>query len=308
MTTQTSDIWTTRKLLVWMRQAFTKAKLDSPGLMAEMLLAHVLQCDRLRLHMDADRPASPDERETLRGLVGRALKNEPVQYLTGEGWFYGLAFNVDKRVLIPRPGTSTIVDAVMSHSRVAAGFGGTGPTAGEGVLIADLCTGSGCIAVTLLKNLPAARAVATDISAEALAVAQANARRHKVADRIEFATGDLFAALAGHPVASSVESLHYLVSNPPYIPDHEWDAVAPNVKDHEPHLALRGGPDGLGFLRRLLAHGPDLLKPGGMLAVEIADSTADAALELTKATSHLADARVVNDLEGLPRVIVATRA
>ena len=302
------DIWTTRKLLVWMRQAFTKAELDSPGLMAEMLLAHVIGCDRIRLHMEADRPAAPAEREALRGLVGRALKNEPVQYLTGEGWFYGLAFKVDKRVLIPRPGTSTIVDAVLGHSRVTPGFGGTGTSAGEGVLIADLCTGSGCIAATLLKNLPGARAVATDISEDALVVARENAVRHKVETRVEFARGDLFAGLAGHPVASAVESLQYLVSNPPYIPDHEWDAVGPNVKDHEPHLALRGGKDGLDFLRRILKGGPELLKHGGMLAVEIADSTAEAALALAKGTPGLVDARVVNDFEGLARVVVAMKA
>src|SRR6185295_16304457 len=138
-------------------------------LQAELLMAHVLGCERLRLYMDADRPASPLERSALRDLVGRALGHEPVQYLTGEAWFFSLPFKVDRRVLIPRPATETIVEHVLQHARAEAGFGGK---TGEGVVIADVCTGSGCIAIALLKNLPQARAVATDVSPDALEVAR----------------------------------------------------------------------------------------------------------------------------------------
>lgn len=308
MTQASTDIWTTRKLLAWMRQAFTKKELDAPGLMSEILLAHVLGCERLRLHMEADRPASPLERETLRTLVTRALHHEPVQYLTGEAWFYGSAFKVDRRVLIPRPSTSTIIDEILQHSRATPGFGGTaGPNAGEDVFFADLCTGSGCIAITLLKHLAKARAVATDISQDALAVAAENAARHKVADRLDLVPGDLATALDTHPVARTEGCLHYLVSNPPYIPDHEWTAVEPNVKDHEPHLALRGGPDGLDFVRRLFSDAPRFLRPGGVMAVEIASSTGKPALDLAKASPLLTNTRLVRDLEGHDRVILATR-
>lgn len=309
MTAANTELWTTRKLLLWMRQAFTKKDLDSPGLMSEILLAHILGCDRLRLHMDADRPASPLERETLRGLVQRALNHEPVQYLTGEAWFYGSPFKVDRRVLIPRPSTSTIVDEILHHARATPGFGGpAGPSSGEGVLLADLCTGSGCIAITLLKQLPLARAVATDLSGDALAVAAENAKRHNVTDRIEFLEGDLTAALAKHPVAGADAGLHYLVSNPPYIPDHEWDAVEPNVKNHEPHLALRGGKDGMDLVRRIIADAAHRLRAGGLLAVEIAASTSKPVLALAQATPGLTGARIVRDLEGLDRVLIATRA
>src|SRR5689334_4295009 len=150
MSTTHVKAWTTRTLLSWMQEAFARKELDSPRLMAELLLSHVLGCDRLRLYMDADRPASPLERDRLRELVGRALKNEPVQYLVGEAWFYGLPLHVSPAVLIPRPSTEVIVEQVLLHARAEPGFGGK---TGEGVRFVDVCTGSGCIAIALLKNL-----------------------------------------------------------------------------------------------------------------------------------------------------------
>jgi release factor glutamine methyltransferase len=296
--------WTTRRLLAWMTDTFTKKDLDSPRLCAELLMAHVIGCERLRLYMEADRPASPLERETLRGLVARALKHEPVQYLVGQAWFFSLPFHVDKRVLIPRPATETMVERVLQHVRVEPNFGGS---AGEGVLLADVCTGSGCIAVALLKNMTGARGVATDISQAALDLARHNAQRHGVADRIDFLQGNLLDPLLDYPATRGKGSLHYLVCNPPYIPDHEWEAVAPNVKDHEPTAALRGGADGLDYVRPVLDQGPALLKPGGQLLIEIADSTADAALDLLRSHPDLADPQVLQDHEGLPRVLSARR-
>lgn len=304
MTETTTQIWTTRRLLDWMNEAFTHNGLDSPRLMAEMILSHVLGCQRLRLYMEPDRPATELERSNLRDLVSRALKHEPVQYLVGEAWFFGLPFNVDKRVLIPRPATQTIVEYVLQHARNTAGFGGA---SGDGVLLADICTGSGCIAVSLLYSMKLARALATDISADALEVARLNAIRHGVIDRIELLEGDLTAPLLAHPAAGAHESLHYIVSNPPYIPDDEWEAVAPNVKDHEPHGALRGGVDGLDFLRRLLETAPPLLKVGGLLLIEIAESRFKQAEELASTHPLLDSVRVLSDLENKPRVVVATR-
>lgn len=302
MTGHTEDkLWTTRTLLHWMGDAFKKRDLDDPRRLAEMLLSHVLSCDRLRLYMEADRPAGPLERAQLRDLVGRALNHEPIQYLVGSEWFYGLEFRVDKRVLIPRPATETIVDHTLNHAKATFG------KSGEGVLIADVCTGSGCVAITLLKNLPGARVIATDISREALEVARFNAERHKVADRIELIEGDLLGPIMDHPVAGKVAALHYLVSNPPYIPDDEWAKVEPNVKDHEPHLALRGGADGLDYVRRLLADGPGLIRPDGLMMIEVADSRARHALAMAEGVEALGEAKVLDDFEGLPRVVVAKR-
>lgn len=310
MTTTKPKTWTTRALLTWMNDSFTKKGLDSPRLMGELLMSHVIGCDRLKLYMDADRPATPLERETLRDLVGRALKHEPVQYLVGEAWFFGLPMHVSRAVLIPRPCTEAIVEQVLGYARAEPGFGGK---TGEGVRIADVCTGSGCIAIALLKNLPQATAIATDISANALAVARRNADRHKVADRLELLRGDLLAPLIDHPAGGTVGGdLHYLVSNPPYIPDSEWDApdmVGRNVRDFEPHDALRGGPDGLRFVRPLIERGPERLRPRGVLAIEIAMATARPASKLLREHSLIdpESVRIVKDLEGLDRVLVGVR-
>lgn len=298
------DAWTTRRLLAWMGEAFTKQGLDSPRLMAEMLVSHVVGCDRLKLYLDPDRPASPLERQTLRDLVARALRHEPVQYLVGEAWFFGMPFEVDRRVLIPRPATETIVEHVLQHARATHGEGHDG----TGLLLADVATGSGCIAVALLKRLPHARVVATDISPDALEVAARNAVRHNVRDRLDLLQGDLLSPLFDHPATRGEPSLDYLVSNPPYIPDDEWpDKVGQNVRDHEPHLALRGGPDGLDFARPLLTEGPRLLKPGGLVLVEVADARAGEALAIAGANPKLEGARILDDFEGLARVVVASR-
>lgn len=282
-----------------MTGAFKAKGLESPKLCAEMLLAHVLGCDRLRLYIEADRPATPIERQTLRDLVTRALNHEPVQYLVGEAWFFSLAFKVSPAVLIPRPCTEIIAEHVVQHARVTPGF--DSPT------IADVCTGSGCLAVSLAKHLKNARALATDISAEALAVAKENAERHVVSDRVEFMRGDLLAPLLQHPSGSR---LHYLVANPPYIPDSEWNdpgMVGKNVKGHEPELALRAGEDALRLVRPLIEHGPNHLLDGGLLLVELASSSAEAALALANAQPDLDSARIVPDLEGLPRTLIARR-
>lgn len=278
---------------------------ESPRLCAELLLAHVIGCDRLRLYMDADRPASAIERDLLRGLVGRALKHEPVQYLVGEAWFFSLPFHVDKRVLIPRPSTETIVEHALQIVRAEPGF-----APGGGLVFADVCTGSGCIATALLKNLPGARGAATDISADALDVARANATRHGVSDRLDLLRGDLLDPLDGHPTGVQ---LHLLASNPPYIPDEEWESTDPakavgrNVKGFEPDAALRGGADGLRYVQPLIEHGPRHLREGGLLMVEIATSTAARVLDLAKANPSLRDAKVLPDHEGLARVLMARK-
>lgn len=288
-----------------MSAAFAEKGLDSPRLCAEMLVAHVLGCDRLRLYTDTDRPASPLEREALRGLVARALKHEPIQYLVGEAWFFGLPLHVDRRVLVPRACTEAIVEQVIQHARARPGFGGP---SGEASLIADVCTGSGCIAVALAKHLPHSRVIATDISPEALEVAGKNAERHGVSDRIDIRAGHLLEPVLDHPAAGQKQALSYLCSNPPYIPDAEWDSVPRNVREHEPEGALRGGSDGLRLVAPIIAGAAPLLRPGGLLLVEIASVTRDAVLELCRSIGAFRDATVVSDLEGKPRTLVAVHS
>lgn len=287
-----TESWTTRRLLGWIAETFEQRGLDSHRLCAEILVSHVIGCERLKLYMEPDRPASPEERGTLRDLVKRALAHEPIQYLTGEAWFFGLKLKADRRALIPRPGTETIVEHVLQAERSREGE--------EQVRIADVCTGSGCIAVALAKHLPGAHVTATDISADALALAAENAEAVGVSDRIEFSEGDLLGPI------SSDGPFDWIVSNPPYIPDHEWGAVEPNVKDHEPGLALRGGADGLDLVGPLIDGASALLKPGGVLLVEIASCTAGECVALAEAAGY-AGVRILKDHEGLERVLVAER-
>lgn len=284
--------WTTRELMDWMTSAFSREGLDAPRLTAELLLCHALSVRRLDLYMHADRPAAPEERENLRSLVQRALQHEPVQYIVGTAWFFSLPLKSDRRALIPRPSTETIVEHALQTLR-AEGI--------ETLAIADVCTGSGAIAVALLRNLPRARAVATDLSPDALALAAENAAATGVADRLDLREGDLLAPLDG-------EQFDLLTSNPPYIPDDEWPAVARNVRDHEPHLALRGGPDGLRLVEPLIRHAPARLRAGGMLLVEVATATTDRVLDIARDTDGLTDQRILKDSEGLPRVLAARRA
>lgn len=335
------DAWTTARLLAWIADAFTRRELDAPRLSAEILLEHVLGMPRLKLYLDPERVASAEELGALRGLVGRALKDEPVQYLTGQAWFFGLQLAVDKRVLIPRPCTETIVEAVLQDARqrsIAA------------PVIADICTGSGCIALALGSQIRSARVLATDLSSDALAVAEANLQRLSaaamtkrgmkplgsgevlaalraagvtdatpavagkgvsdsraeattLADRVTLHQGDLLAALPP-AIRGSVD---YLVSNPPYIPDHEWEGVPANVKQHEPTSALRGGADGLKFVAPLIAQAAEWLKPGGLLLIELAACTSEQALSLAGENAELHCAKIIKDLEGLDRVLSARR-
>lgn len=296
---RTESAWTTRSLLGWMAQAFSKKGMESPRLCAEIVLSHVLGVDRLKLYVDPDRPASPEELSTLRGLVGRALKDEPVQYLTGTGWFFGLPLMVDRRVLVPRPCTETLVETVLQRARTRRLAG----QAGVPLRILDLCTGSGCIAIALAKNLAAAgvSVVATDLSNDALDVAKHNAARHKVEQLIEFRQGDLWAALGEEEVFDVV------VSNPPYIPDDEWQAVPANVKNYEPTMALRGGVDGLALIRTILDRIDQHLVPGGLVMIEVAASRAGEALAMLSGQTSMTNAAIIKDLEGHERFVMGER-
>jgi release factor glutamine methyltransferase len=296
--------WTTRTLLAWMNEAFARKDLDQPRFMAEVLMSHALGCERLRLYTDPDRPASDEERSRLRALVTRALAHEPVQYLTGEAWFFGMPFHVDPRVLIPRPSSATIVERVLAYAKTEPGFG-----TGEHTLLVDLCTGSGCIAAAILKLMPGARALCTDISTAALDVARKNLARHGLDSRADLVEGDLLEPVRAFPGigAAPAAGAHFIVSNPPYIPDDEWAAVEANVKDHEPTLALRAGPDGLRFVGPLIEGAPALLRERGVLLIELASSRAEAALAMARAHPLLEDALVLPDVDGLPRVLSARR-
>ena len=295
--TSAADTWTTGRLLRWMIEYFEANHIDSPRICAEMLLAHILSCDRMRLYMEVDRPASEQERSQLRELVRRVANHEPVQYILGEALFYGLSFEVSACTLIPRPCTETLVEACIRRLRRSNRAEATQH-------LLDIGTGSGAIAVTLLHQLSGCEAIATDIDPAILELAASNAERHDVAGRIEFRCGPLF-----EPLESALRgSFDVICSNPPYISDDEWEtSVGVNVKGHEPDRALRGGPDGLDFIRPIVEQAGDWLVEGGSLFVEIPHSTRDLVVDLVRGASWCERSEIIKDGEGLWRVLTMER-
>ncbi|MFL5274318.1 MAG: peptide chain release factor N(5)-glutamine methyltransferase [Anaeromyxobacteraceae bacterium] len=273
--------WTPLKLLAWTQGYFARAGVDAPRLTAELLLAHALGCDRVRLYLDFDKPLGPEELTRYRALVKRRGDGEPTAYLTGVKEFYGRAFRVDARALIPRPETELLVEAALAAL----------PDGGAAL---DLCTGSGCVGVTHALERPAANVVATDLDAAALALARENAER--LGATLELAQGDLFAALAA-PARFDV-----IAANPPYVPTPELEGLARELA-REPRRALDGGEDGLAVARRLVAEAPRWLLPGGALLVEMHESHVEA-LPRLMLEAGFASVEARRDLAGLPRLAI----
>nr|AAK64442.1 protoporphyrinogen oxidase HemK [Myxococcus xanthus DZF1] len=283
-----SEPWTIRRVLTWTTQHFEKRQVDAPRLTAEILLSHVLKLSRVRLYVDLDRPLSKDELGAYRALIERRMAGEPTQYLTGVREFYNRPFKVDARVLIPRPETELLVEAALRML----------PKDAPGRAL-DLCTGSGCIAISLAAERPQATVIATDLSPDACALARENAQALGVADRVTVLQGDLFT-----PVPAG-ERFQVVVSNPPYIASGEIPGLSAEVR-REPTLALDGGPDGLVAVRRVVTGARQWLEPGGLLALEIGEDQGPAVLELLRAAGY-ADARVEKDLERRERMAFGTQ-
>jgi len=273
----------------WASDDFRARGIDRPRLDAEVLLAHALGTNRTQLVIDAKRPLEPDELARFRELVKRRRGREPVAYLLGVREFYGRIFRVDKRVLIPRPDTETLVDVALART--------------EGCSLSmralDLCTGSGCVAITLSRQRPTACISATDLSDDALAVARENALRLG-AYNVSFARGDLFAALP-----AGCGPFDVIVSNPPYIPAAEVETLDRDIKEFEPRLALDGGPDGLTVVRRIVTDAPSRLAPGGTLAIEVAAGEAAEAARLFEARGFK-NVTVTRDYGRIERVVDGT--
>lgn len=277
-----AETWTVRSLLAWGRDWLGKRGVENPRLDAELLLAHALSCDRTRLYIDFDKPLSPDELARVKPLLQRRASREPVAYILGVREFYGRPFAVRPGVFIPRPETELLVQAALEAkpSRVL-----------------DLCAGSGIVGVTIAAERPEAQVDLVELSPEAAAAARENAARH-APERATVHEGDLFAALPG-PARYDA-----LTSNPPYIALHERAQLAPEIAEHEPHLALFGGEDGLEVIRRIAAGAAKWLHPGGFFGMEIDPSQAAAVSALLR-EAGLREIRVLRDLAGLDRHVVA---
>lgn len=255
--------WTVLELLRWTTDYFQRHGIEGARLDAEVLLAHALESERLRLYIDYEKPVLPDERERFRSLVQRrARERVPVSLLLGVREFWSLSFRVTSDVLTPRPETETLVEALLAKL----------PDREDRSRILDLGTGSGAIALSIASERPQADVTATDISEAALQIAAENADRLQASlqarERVRLLAGDLFEPVAG-------ERFDLIVSNPPYVARRDEGTLPPEL-GHEPELALFGGVDGLEVIRRLVAEAGDHLSPGGWLGIELAPEQAEA--------------------------------
>ncbi len=254
---------------------------------AELLLLHVTGTTRADLLTRPERPLSEAHRADYDGAIARRRQQEPVQYIIGVQEFFGRAFRVTPAVLIPRPETEHLIEAAL-----ALPLG-----SGERLRILDVGTGSGIVAVTLALECPHATVTATDISADALAIAQQNARSQSIEGRIRFLQSDLLAAVGG-------QSFDLIAANLPYVADSE--PLAPEVVRFEPHTALFAGPDGLTLYRRLIPAAAAALAPGGHLLLEIGQGQ-QPAVEQLLAAAQLTAIHFLPDLQGIPRVAAAAK-
>jgi len=305
------------------------ANVPSYTLAAELLLLHVLRRDRAWLYAHPEEIVPGLDAHRFLSLILRRAGGEPTQYITGKQEFWGLEFEVTPDVLIPRPETEHIIEVALDRLALREVRKGRPPkNAGEGLWIADIGTGSGCIAIALAKELPAAQIAATDISAAALAVARRSAARHAVNDRIHFLECNLLSDAAISEVATSlvgaqhaaplpgnvstVDAAHsrrfdLIVSNPPYVGRKEKETLMREVRDHEPEVALYGGEEGYELYADLIAQAARTVKSGGLLVLELGHNSLPAVQPLLDPPTWT-NVGVTNDLAGIPRVIAAERA
>ncbi len=333
-----TDIWTVRAALDWTAGYLERKGDQNPRLSAQWLLSEATGLSRIQLYADFDRPLSLDERDMLRGYVTRRGKGEPLQYITGEVGFRHITVKVRPGVLIPRPETEVLVsealallpdadrpraaDSLLTQAeaeellaQLAAQEAGTpshdaqqdgtgeSPATAAPLLVADVCTGSGCIACSIAYEHPQARVVATDIAPAAVALARENAEALGLENRVRVVECDLGAGVPERAIGR----LDLVVSNPPYVPTSVLDGIPREVADFEPALALDGGTDGNDVLRRLLPWCARALKPGGAFAFELHETCLDAAAVLAR-EAGFNDVRIVRDLTDRPRVLIGRKA
>ena len=280
------ELWTIGRILKCTEQYFKEKGIESPRLDAEVLLSHILGRERIYLYVHFDEPLEPAELARYREAIKQRVQRVPIAYIIGEKEFMGLTFKVTEDTLVPRPDTEILVQAAIERLRAR----------GDAPRFADIGTGSGAICLSILHFLPKAQADTVDISPAARAVAEENAAALGASDRVTFHTGDLLAPLAG-------QCYDAILSNPPYIPDGDIAALAPEVRLKEPHTALAGGKDGLDFYRRLMADAPALLKDGGFLAVEVGIHQAAPVAAL--AVPSFSRTEILKDYAGIERVVIA---
>lgn len=266
--------------------------IGSGNIEAALLLSLVTGLDRLGLINYMTRELSAQEHDAFVALINRRGGREPLQHITGNVEFMGLEFEVSPSVLIPRPDTEILVEAILDAEETIGQR--------DGVLIADVGTGSGAIAVSLASYLEYAHVIAVELSPEAAEVARRNIAKHELGDRVELVLGNGLEPLKAH-----AGKLTILVSNPPYIPEEDIAGLDPEVRDWEPHMALTPGSDPYVWYRRFAQEAPDLLQPGGLLAVEVGIHQATEVVRLLEESGRWTDISVHKDLGGIERAILA---
>jgi release factor glutamine methyltransferase len=277
---------TIQQILSNANRRLTDAGCDTPRLDAELLLAHTLHKNRTWLYTRPETSLTNEQVAAFETLLRRREQREPVAYLTGHREFYGLDFLVNSNVLIPRPETELLVETAIQLSKTM-----TPPLS-----IADIGTGSGCIAIALVKNIPNVHLYAVDVSEKALLVAQQNARQNDVTEQITFLQGNLLTPLT--------EPVDMIVSNPPYVSKSELGGAMPEVKQYESALALDGGEDGLDVIQKLLSQAGEKLNPGGSVLVEIGAFQGAAVARLAQELFPNSQIEIKQDLAGLDRLLV----
>ena len=260
--------------------------IESPRLQSELLLAHVLNLPRLRLYLQFERPLKNEESDPFRDLLVKRGGHVPLQHLTGSTSFCGFHIEVSAAVLIPRPETEMLAEQGWTFLN----------SLGRDTTFLDIGTGSGCIPIAIVANAKNAKGIAVDISEDALAISRANAEKNKSQERIEFRQSDLCANVSGE--------FDLIVSNPPYIASAEIETLQPEVRDHDPRLALDGGADGLDFYRKLARESSTHLKPGGRLMLEFGDNQGESLKQIFTERGWKISA-VLRDLSQRERVLIA---
>jgi release factor glutamine methyltransferase len=284
------------------------AHVPSFTLAAEILLLHALERDRTWLYAHPEECVPDAIAERFQALIARRATGEPTQYLTGKQEFWGLEFEVTPDVLIPRPETEHVIEVALDRLALREVRAGRAQmTLGEELLIADIGTGSGCLAIALAKELPGAMVYATDISPSALVVARRNAVRLAVAERIQFVECHLLEGLESSVTSHQLARMDLIVSNPPYVGRRESETLPIEVRRHEPEGALYGGEEGYELYADLISQAARNLKPGGILVLELGHNSLPAVRPLLDAPTW-ANVGVTNDLAGIPRVIAAERS
>ncbi len=285
---QSKDVWTIGNILTWTKQYFGEKGVDNPRLDAEVLLSHILGTDRLYLYVHFDQPLQAAELAAFRQAVKQRAMRLPVAYITGHKEFMGIDFTVSPQVLIPRPETEILVQAVLDRL--------SGITQPE---ILDIGTGSGAIIISLLHILPTSTGIGVDLSVDALTVAQTNADRHGIGERLELRCGNTFSPVSGR-------QFDVIVSNPPYITNDQLERLPPEVL-HEPRIALAGGKDGLDYYREIITQAAGFLKPAGFIGLEVGYDQARQVAAFAEQTNKYQVQDIICDYAGIERVVILTR-